>query len=360
MAVKASSVHFDIDIHPVVPVTGMNDQWGHIYVQNRIGIATNSVVKLSFDHRWYITHESNPMPVITGDTATWLLTSISPASHAPVDIYYVLRDVSAPLPIGDRVMGGFSASPFVGDANISNNIVVREDTIKSGCDPNYIENMPAGCIPLNTGTTQIQYNIHFENTGNDTAHNIYVLDTLSPNVNPHSLKVLMASASMNISIINDNGYNVVKFDFPQINLLDSSHHGLCDGVVMYTINTLSHLPSLATIDGKAGIYFDTNPVVLTNIVENRVDCPKAFIPNLIVGEKVDIYPNPCLDKLTVSANIGIYKNILVTNNVGQALIQQHISTPSTIIDISSFPSGMYYVQLLKGDGSYIVEKFVKM
>jgi len=360
MAVKASSVHFDLSVNPVVPVTGVNDQWGHIYVQNNIGIPTNSTVKLSFDPRWYLTTESHPMPTISGDTATWALSLVSPMASAPTDIYYVLRAVSAPLPVAAVVNGNFSASPFAGDADLVNNICIRNDTVKAGCDPNYIEDMPAGCLPFTTGTTQIQYNIHFENTGNDTAYNIYVLDTLSPNLNPHTLKVIMASSSMNISVFAEGLYNVVKFDFPAVNLLDSSHHGLCDGAVMYTISTLPGLANATTIYSRAGIYFDVNPVVLTNTVGNVVGCTTTFIAGASVDEKFEIYPNPASDELIVVADNGVYKSLVVTNNIGQVLQQQSIMTGTTKLNTRSLPQGLYYIRLIQENGNYKVEKFVKM
>ena len=360
MAIKASSVPFNLVVNPIVPVTGVNDQWGHIYVQNNQGLPTNSTVKLSFDPRWHITTESHPMPTISGDTATWVLSLVSPMAAAPTDIYYVLRDVSAPLPIAAVVNGNFSASPFAGDADTGNNICNRNDTVKAGCDPNYMEDMPAGCLPFTTGSTQIQYNIHFENTGNDTAHNIYVLDTLSPNLNPHTLKVIMASSSMNISMFAEGSYNVVKFDFPAINLLDSSHHGLCDGTLMYTISTRPGLANATTIDSRAGIYFDVNPVVLTNTVGNVVGCTTTFIAGANIGEKFEIYPNPVSDELTVVADNNVYKSLTVTNNIGQVLQQRSIVSGTTKLNTRSLPPGLYYIRLTQENGSYKTEKFVKM
>jgi len=61
------------------------------------------------------------MPAISGTTAIWDLSAVSPLSSKPIDIYYVLRCVSSPLPIGYLVHSDFSVSPVVGDANIANN-----------------------------------------------------------------------------------------------------------------------------------------------------------------------------------------------------------------------------------------------
>jgi len=360
IAVRTTSTLFDLSVNAVVPVTGVNDQWGHIYAQNNIGAAPiNGTIKLSFDPRWYLTSESNPMPTIVGNTATWMVSSLSPMSPASVDIYYVLRAVSAQLPIGDVVSGNFSVSPFVGDNNTVNNIAVRNDTVKAGCDPNYIENLPAGCLPFSAGDNQLQYTIHFENTGNDTAHNIYVLDTLSPYLNVRTLKLKMASASMNISYINSNGYDVLKFDLQNINLLDSSHHGSCDGAIIYSINTLPSLPYGTTIDNRAGIYFDVNSVVPTNTAQNLIGCPVADVKNIPSGETYKIYPNPVTDELTIAANRSVYNSFTIINAIGQTLKQQSITLDEVTVNTHNLPSGIYYIRLIQKNGSSKTEKFLK-
>lgn len=120
--------------------------------------------------------------------------------------------------------------------------------------------------------TNLQYTISFENTGNDTAFNIYIMDTLSDDVNPQSLRVVGASAKMNISKYYDNTihHNIVRFDFPDINLLDSSHHDQCNGFVVFNIKAKSGLADGTNIPNYGGIFFDFNPVVMTDTVVNTV------------------------------------------------------------------------------------------
>jgi len=73
---------------------------------------------------------------------------------------------------------------------------------------------------------------------------VSVYDTLSDNVDITSLRIVAASAVMNIAILNDGTHNIVKFDFPKINLLDSSYHNQCNGMVIFKINTLNGLPTV--------------------------------------------------------------------------------------------------------------------
>ena len=86
----------------------------------------------------------------------------------------------------------------------------------------------------------------------------------------HSLRLVSATAAMNIALLTDGGYNVVKFDFPGINLLDSSHHNECDGMVIYTVKTRPGVSDGDTVSNYAGIYFDDNPAIMTNTAINTI------------------------------------------------------------------------------------------
>ena len=162
----------------------------------------------------------------------------------------------------------------------------------------------------------------FENTGNDTAHNIYVMDTLSSNVNPSSLRILASSAEMNIIPIRAGALNIIKFDFPNIQLLDSTHHNKCDGMVMFTINTFDGLPDGTAIFNHAGIFFDDNPVVMTNIVEDMI--------SLINGSNTICFG--VNDTLTELASGGIWSS----SNTNATVSEGIITTISAGIDTISY------------------------
>ncbi len=205
--------------------------------------------------------------------------------------------------------------------------------------------------------TQLKYIIDFENTGTDTAFNISVYDTLSDNVDVKSLKILMASAPMNLAILKHGGHNIAKFDFPNINLPDSTHHGLCSGSVMFTINALNGLPNGTTIFNHAGIFFDYNPVVMTDTVENIIGIP-SFATNLNQVSNVSIRPNPATDELKIVVDESYFSSYTITNEVGQLCLQGQINN-NVKVDIKQLPTGLYLI-LLKGDFDTRVMKFVKM
>lgn len=218
----------------------------------------------------YIFQSASPVPTtVTGNVVTWntgVLTSNIPSI---IHVHATLTVPGAWLTPGDTVHSQNIIVPVIGDVDTANNVSVKVDTVTGSWDPNEMSVSPDGYIAA--GAT-LQYNIHFENTGNDTAFNIFVMDTLSDNVDPHSLRVVAASAFMNTTKYYDNTihHTILKFEFPNINLLDSSYHDLCTGLVVFKVNARAALPDSTTIFNHAGIFFDYNPVVMTNTVENII------------------------------------------------------------------------------------------
>jgi hypothetical protein len=216
---------------------------------------------------------------------------------------------------------------------------------------------PGGCIS-SAAISLLEYAIGFENTGNDTAHNIFIMDTLSASLDISSLKIVTASAFMNLSKIKYGAQTILKIDFPGINLLDSTHHNHCNGVVMFDIKTLSGLPDNRHIDNRAGIYFDINEVVMTNSVTNIVNCPLAVQPTAVPGNKFTVYPNPANDELLINTDASPYNSFTITNQLGQVLLQGTLTANHTRVDIKALPAGLYFISAT-GENVIGRMKFVK-
>ena len=240
---------------------------GTIVVGNYFCAPTPATVSVTFSPKYEIgSGYVYPTPAsVSGNVITWNLASLSSSEIAPSTINYTVNVPGAWLLPGDTIQTKVFIGSLLGDADTLNNVTIRVDTVKSSYDPNELSVSPQGnIIPC----TPLQYTINFENTGNDTARNISVLDTLSPNLDPKSLRIIAASSAMNIAIFKSGGLNIVKFDFPGINLPDSSHHSQCDGMVVFTVKALNGLADGSNIANEAGIYFDDNPVIMTNSVAN--------------------------------------------------------------------------------------------
>ncbi len=258
---------------------------------------------------------------------------------------------------GDTAHSLVVISPVTGDADTSNNAIATVDTVRSGFDPNHIDVSPEANIYAGT---KLQYTIEFENTGNDTAFNIHVMDTLSDDLDISSYRMVAASHTMFLTKLKDGGgHNILRFDFPQINLLDSSHHNLCTGMVVFTINSKSGLPDCEHFYNRAGIYFDDNEVVMTNTANNVIGCWP--IVNKVVqhsGTELVIYPNPATNLLHLDNN-AINTTYRVMDILGTTILQGKLQQGNNNISLAGLPHGLYLVELTDTDGNRIVRKIVK-
>ena len=345
---------FDLAVYDAGSVTGIHDQGGGIFVSNTYCDPVDATVIMNFSPKYVYDGGAYPTPSsVSGNTITWNLSGIS-FSSSPIMLVYSFVDSAGGLIAGDTVHEYIQVTPISGDINPANNTCLIIDTVKAGVDPNKMSVSPSGYI--NAGT-QLQYTIGFENTGNDTAFNISVYDTLSDNVDVKSLNIIMASAVMNIAVLNIGGQNIIRFDFPNINLLDSSHHGQCNGAVIFTINTLSGLPAGTTILNHAGIFFDYNPVVMTNTVENIIGIPTSATA-LNKGSKISVYPNPANDVVIIT---GVQQNTSyrLLNVTGILMQQGSLEYGSNTLSVKSVTPGIYILEMTGDDGKRDILKMVK-
>jgi hypothetical protein len=77
-----------------------------------------------------------------------------------------------------------------------------------------------------------------------------------------------------------------------------------------------------------------------------------YISGLNIGEidnpnnSILIYPNPSTGRLTVETSLTpANSQLTIMNLCGQQLITRQITSPKTQIDISSLPSGVYFVRI---------------
>jgi uncharacterized repeat protein (TIGR01451 family) len=349
---------FDLAMHAITVVSGVRDQWGHIYVSNSYCYAPSSTVTMHYSPIYTFSNATPTQTSTYANAVTWNIDTLSAHVNRPVDIIWGLDPVYAGSAVpGDTTHTTYAITPFIGDGDTANNTQVIIDTVRAGCDPNEIWVSPDGCI--NSSGGPLQYTIHFENTGNDTAFNIYVLDTLSASVDLSTINILMSSAEMYTSKLSGPmGQTILKFDFPNINLLDSSHHGLCDGAVIFTVNSKPGLAYTTRIDNRAGIYFDYNTVVSTNQVETIIGCPSLDVNNIPPNDNPVIYPNPASDVLTIEVDKAFFDSYTITNSIGKTVLTNKLTQAQTQIAINGLPAGFYFVNI-KGAQGTIVRKFVK-
>lgn len=85
-------------------------------------------------------------------------------------------------------------------------------------------------------------------------------------------------------------------------------------------------------------------------------CAVGVTPSRVKGE-LRIYPNPVVDEMVVESGEGGV--ISIYNVLGQAVYSAKLEKGKTIISTKGFAKGMYFVELVYGDGVREVRKIIK-
>lgn len=113
-----------------------------------------------------------------------------------------------------------------------------------------------------TPLDRLEYTIRFQNTGNDTAYRVVILDTLSRHLNPATVRPGPATHPYQFKVL---GPNVLMFVFENINLPDSTANlAASQGHVQFSIHPDPDIPLGTDIPNRAAIYFDSNEPIITN------------------------------------------------------------------------------------------------
>jgi uncharacterized repeat protein (TIGR01451 family) len=351
----AASTAFDLQIHANFrpALTGGGANKANITVHNTSCSGTAALVRFDFSPKYTFGSliGSTAAYTVSGTSVTFDIGTVS--AFASKSLYVALTPVVA-LTMGDTVNTKFTVTPTTGDGNTTNNVVIRCDTIRASFDPNHKSVTPTGNI---SAGTQLEYVLDFENLGNDTAYNVHIQDTLSNSLDINTFRAGVSTHSVNISKSAYMGSTVLKFDFPNIKLWDSSHHDKNKGMVTFYINAKTTLALGTVIPNRVGIYFDTNPVVMTNTVFSKIPLPTGINNTLI--RAVEVYPNPVMNLLTISTDEKAYESATIYNMLGQTIMTHKINEPTSTMDVSNLTPGIYYVNL-KGSNETRTIKIQKL
>jgi uncharacterized repeat protein (TIGR01451 family) len=294
----------------------------------------------------------------TGNTLTWNYTALQPGENHMIFLTFdVPSDVNL---IGDSIFAYCQISTSPGDMFMADNADTLMQVITGAYDPNDKTAHPAGLT--NQGfilhNQEIQYTIRFQNTGNDTAYQVVIKDTLNLNMDIESFTLLASSHNVTYSI---TGTNIITFAFSNIMLPDSFiNPAASQGFVRYSVMPEPGLADYTVVTNTAAIYFDFNPPILTNTVVNTYvsDLPTGTNP-AGVNKQAFIYPNPSAGAFHL-AHYNDVQLIEVFNVHNKRISSSRIIREeySSKIDLTGLPAGMYYVRIWSNSAAEI-HKIVK-
>lgn len=237
----------------------------YIDVTNLGCIPGSGTVVLEMDSN-LIYVSANPTPAsVNGNTITWNTPPMTYDSANFVATVQYVVDTMAEL--GGIVCLDLDGGQVVGDVNIFNNLTSFCNDIIGSYDPNDKRGFPQGVCPPNYVEIdqQMTYAIRFQNTGNADAINVLIKDSISPNLDLSTFKVVGQShPGLVVEVV--NGYEL-NFRFDDIHLPDSTTDPMgSQGYVMFEIDPIAGLTDGTEIRNKVGIIFDVNAPVITNEV----------------------------------------------------------------------------------------------
>jgi hypothetical protein len=298
----------------------------------------------------------------TGDTLVWNFTNLNSFNNGPYWNAFLSAIKVTPLTtvsIGDTLHFNYWTNIPAQDADSSNNQGSFDVEIRTAFDPNEKSVSPKGEGPngnISPTTQKLKYTIQFQNTGSDYAENIYLIDTLDAAIDPTSLQIEMASHHMNPEWL---APNVVKFNFPYINLLDSTtNEPASHGSVTFNVHLKPNLPVGTQIKNIGYIYFDYNAPVLTNYAISTLYEKSASINENESINGIVLFPNPAQDNISIQSSIELTTAKIISTD-GKIVNEFDLTTNQKNLDISSLKFGTYLVEIESTTGYIQRLKFLK-
>lgn len=198
-------------------------------------------------------------------------------------------------------------SPYVDPFDPENNIYTEpkdvyapspyESPLYSAYDPN--DKLVDGGNTLEINETDIArkwltYTIRFENTGNFSAKDVYILDELDENIIPNSFTLLEASTAVEIDFLpsGENVNSTLRFSFNDIFLPFDDENN--DGWIKFRVRVKDDIAEETIVSNTVEIYFDQNPAIITNTIQNLFRTPEepadTEAPN-VVCKNITVFLN---------------------------------------------------------------------
>ena len=223
-----------------------------------------------------------------------------------------------------------------------------EQELRCAYDPNDKRVFPNRPDSLALLGEEMLYSIRFQNTGNDVADDVVVVDTLDTNLDLSTFTIINSSHPDLLEVVFDRAeQNIVNFRFENIFLPDSTtNEPASNGHITYAITPKEGLPIDTEITNTAFIYFDFNPPIITNTTSSTlVDVFPPLVSTKETEEWNDlfIYPNPTQRTINLNEEADL---IQIFNLDGQLLMAKE---KTRRLSLATLPSATYVLRAYKND-----------
>ena len=301
-------------------------------------------VTFNFDAQMTYTN-SNPPGVVSGNSITFSFSNLYPMETRSFSSGFLLPGA------GITLYTSTHASTFDGAGSLlSTDTSLNAFLIRCSFDPNDKEVTPAG-VGANHRVdmdVELRYLIRFQNTGNDTAFNIIVTDTISPGLNINSLFVISTS---HLCWIEKIGGELMRFHFDDILLPDSNvNETASHGYIYFRIKGSQNNIDPTVVTNSANIYFDFNPPIITNTTLTTFSNSTVGIATINGPEAgtIRLSPHP-MNESTLLHFDGIkdHRHTLELMDISGRTVAPNISFKGTsyLLQRESLSSGTYFIKI---------------
>jgi uncharacterized repeat protein (TIGR01451 family) len=339
-----------VSIVPLSPARPGQEYWLRLFYQN-VGTDTATGV-ISFEHPNRVAYEfSSPAyNSQVADTLYWNYANLLPWETRSV---LVKMRPDTLYNIGQSVTLAAYITPYATDADQANNRDTLVDFISNSYDPNDKLVSPAGPFSSSEAAPglDLTYTIRFQNTGNDTAFVVRLVDTLVAPLRPETFEMVQASHPYTFELRN----GIATWRFEQILLPDSATDPVGSmGFVQFKLKTTPGLQNGTTVQNLADIYFDYNAPIRTPTAEVRIQ-DGVGIADRVEESRFTVFPNPAQGETYIKADQNIPGQVQISlwDVQGRQIWATHRDqwNPGEWIGIptAEMPRGAYFLQILHGE-----------
>lgn len=239
-----------------------------IFFRNMGNVTVDIVIELEIDSLFPGYQLITPVDSVSNNSVFMSYDSLAPGQLAEYEIGLHTPTVSQ---IGEWLASKARVFAYLDTQQLAYNVGYHNAELACAYDPNDKNVYPIGYeeprFILND--TILEYTIRFQNTGNATATDVLITDTVDENLDLSSFSLM--SYTHNVATTIDNDTRVIEFLFENIMLPDSgTNQEESNGLVSFFIRPAQGLAAGTQLQNTANIYFDNNPPIITNTTLNTI------------------------------------------------------------------------------------------
>ena len=320
----------------------------YIHFSNNGYTPLSGTVELTFDPLMTFNSSTVPPSSQVGNTVNYTFANLYPGQQFSAIVY--LFEPGAGNTV-NNYLTVTAGDPFGNQVSLIDTLT---QLVSCSYDPNDKQAFPVGIGPLNyvPMDQELEYMIRFQNTGNDTAFKVVILDTLDNALDPSTFQIVGSSHPMSVELgtIGDLRFTFDNILLPDSNVNEPASHGF----VLYRIAGLASNPDPTSVNNTAYIYFDLNLPVQTNTTLTTFSDNYLGVDEMSGDAAVKLLPNPWTTStvLECTSCTGSYV-INVLDMCGKVVMTDGFEGSRYHFQRNGLSAGTYLVELISDDGGSV-------